>query len=243
MLRLSAIQREAERLLHMKEFPNVHELHAFIRECRALRPLLLPAVLQTQFLKLSAYAKQFGPEARQELQWWLQDAKRWLELSPAPSASASLQQKNFAGNALPSLEQQQQQPSLEIYTDASLTGWGAVLYPGDIKVSGGFAHSRLCTSNWRELHAIGMAIRAFSVHGPRAILVKTDSVTAAAYINKEGGPVAHLVAECKHNLIDIIWPKGLWVKAVHVAGETNIIADRLSRNKFYYHHQGAARQI
>jgi hypothetical protein len=211
MQRLTAVQREAEWMLKLDEYPNVHRLHAFVRDCRYLRPTLLPAVLQTQFLKLSTYTKQFSPEARQELQWWLDEPRKWLNLSRVQIIS---------------------EPNLEIYTDASNSGWGAVLYPGDRKASGGFIASNR-TSNWRELHAIGMAIRAFSVHGPREVLIKTDSVTAAAYINKEGGPVSHLVAECKHILMDIVWPKGLHLRAMHVAGETNIIADRLSRSKIY----------
>lgn len=104
------------------------------------------------------------------------------------------------------------------------------MYPGEHQTRGSF-HDNSNTANWRELHAIGRAIVAFHdrLASHRRIRIRTDSVTAAAYINKEGGPVSHLIEESKRILMEVAWPDRLTLHAVHVPALQNKLADRLSR--------------
>lgn len=226
MQKLSLLQGEAQKWLQSNSVAKKRDLIAFIKKCRMLRDVIVPAILQTQFLQLSISSQTLTPEACEELRWWVEESPDWIHRQLDRTASIQC----------------------EIFTDASKTGWGAVMYPGEGKAHGSLAAASSlppspqhpsampwpATSNWRELHAIGLAIRSFPVlmHNhtiDSRVIVRTDSQTAAAYINREGGPVPHLVQELKRILMGIAWPGGLQLKAVHVAGRDNCIADRLSR--------------
>ncbi|XP_018375483.1 PREDICTED: uncharacterized protein LOC108769154 [Trachymyrmex cornetzi] len=118
-----------------------------------------------------------------------------------------------------------------IYTDASMTGWGAVL--GSKKIHGFWNKTeREQHINFLELKAIQLALKNFEIElGNSNVLLKVDNTTAISYINKMGG-----VKYQKFNhLAKEIWKwaetRDIWLFAVHIPSEKNVIADGHSRIK------------
>ncbi|XP_061707802.1 uncharacterized protein LOC133518191 [Cydia pomonella] len=76
---------------------------------------------------------------------------------------------------------------LEIYTDASRTGWGSVC--GDITIGG---HWKAAESehhiNYLELLAVFLGLKSFALNETNCfILLRIDNTTAISYINRMGG--------------------------------------------------------
>jgi ribonuclease HI len=120
----------------------------------------------------------------------------------------------------------------QIKTDASESGWGAVL---GAQTAAGFWNVRLSRkhSNYREMMAILLALKTFKgLHG-KSVQILTDNVSAAAYINHLGGPSKELT-----QLASAIWAaaydKSMTVTAKYLAGVDNVAADQLSRLSVKY---------
>lgn len=115
----------------------------------------------------------------------------------------------------------------QIETDASESGWGAVL--GD-QTAAGFWNVRLSRkhSNYREMMAILLALKTFKSIQGKSVQVLTDNISAVAYINHLGGPSKELT-----QLASAIWTeahnRSMTVTAKHLAGVNNVAADQLSR--------------
>ena len=116
-----------------------------------------------------------------------------------------------------------------LVTDASLSGWGAHL--GSRQVAGQWAGTwRHCHINLLELEAVRRAVLFFAPHiRHRGVLLRTDNTTVVAYVNRQGGtrsaPLWHLTKSlltwCRANHVSL--------RAIHLPGKENTIADLLSR--------------
>ena len=119
-------------------------------------------------------------------------------------------------------------PTVTIVTDASHEGWGGHL--GERVASGTW--TRLRHINYLELQAVWLTMAVFlpELQGT-TVEVLTDSMTAAAYINKEGG--THSMALCILALEFLKWcsARGITPIATHIAGISNVLADALSRGR------------
>lgn len=121
--------------------------------------------------------------------------------------------------------------SLEIFSDASLTGWG-------IFCAGQKAHGlwkideQKLHINSLELMAAFIGLKCFAADLRECeILLRVDNSTAKAYINKMGGTqFPHL-----HKLACDIWnwceARSIWVHAAYIPSKENDIADEQSRLK------------
>ena len=83
-------------------------------------------------------------------------------------------------------------PSKHLFTDASLTGWGA--HCDDLTVSGSWpVHMQDLHINVLEMEAVFRALKHWQFHFRRqAVLLATDNSTVVAYINKQGGLIQSL---------------------------------------------------
>ena len=119
---------------------------------------------------------------------------------------------------------------LVLHTDASEHGWGAHL--GDFQAHGTWTPlDQDLHINVLELRAVLLALQAFRyrVQG-RQILVSTDNTSVVAYINHQGGTrSATLLQETSHLLL---WcqSRNIQLRARHIPGRLNVIADALSRS-------------
>ncbi|XP_023246775.1 uncharacterized protein LOC106643825 [Copidosoma floridanum] len=110
---------------------------------------------------------------------------------------------------------------MEIFSDASQTGWGATC--GELKTHGLWsAMEREKHINWLEIKAASLAIRCFAISRFDAqILLRIDNVTALAYINKMGGTKHQDLHEVTKDLWLWCEEKRIWVFAEYVVSKEN----------------------
>ncbi|XP_028430855.1 uncharacterized protein LOC114553714 [Perca flavescens] len=115
-----------------------------------------------------------------------------------------------------------------VYTDASLTGWGGMC---ESQVVGGeWPPPPLPHINCLELSTVLKVLKHFppKVAG-RHVVVQTDNVTAAAFINRQGGVRSARLLEIARSLL--LWSHShlLSLRAVHIPGILNRAADLMLR--------------
>ncbi len=109
-----------------------------------------------------------------------------------------------------------------ITTDASMTGWGAVLEgrpaSGEWKEEFLFWHI-----NCLELRAVFLALKYFlPVLGGHHIIVRTDNMAVVSHINRQGGSKSRTLDRLAHHLLLWSQDKFLSLRAVHVPGVLNL---------------------
>jgi len=116
-----------------------------------------------------------------------------------------------------------------IFTDASLTGWGATT--GLVATNGWWlADESSHNIDYLELLAVFYALKCFANSLTHCqILLRVDNTTAISYINRMGGIRYPILA----NLAREIWTwcevRKIWLFASYIPSKANVIADRESR--------------
>lgn len=133
-------------------------------------------------------------DARAELSWWVSDLPR---------------------NNGKTIEDSD--PDLLIFSDASLTGWGA------------FCEGVEANGPWSIL--MSWSCEQQTTHFSRGLRVHLclDNATAVAYINKAGGTRSLQLYHLAQQIIAYCESRSLTLSASHVAGKSYAIADTLSR--------------
>ncbi|XP_059062817.1 uncharacterized protein LOC131855559 [Achroia grisella] len=118
---------------------------------------------------------------------------------------------------------------MEIFSDASRTGWGA--FCNGARVNGSWTDEEyLFHINYLELLAIFMSLKCFARDMSHcSILLRVDNTTAISYINRMGGiQFPHL-----NDLAKSIWcwceERNVWLFASYINTKENTIADEESR--------------
>jgi hypothetical protein len=120
-------------------------------------------------------------------------------------------------------------PDLEIFSDASLTGWGA--YCNNVRTRGSWTLEDT-KRHINELEMLGAlyAIQSFAaVSESIAIKIYLDNVTAVAYINHGGGTRSKALTQLSTTLTAWCESRNIAIEAVHLSGKLNVIADEESR--------------
>ena len=119
--------------------------------------------------------------------------------------------------------------ALQIFTDASKEGWGAHLNEHTARGSWSVPESKLHI-NYLELKAVFLALREFQdLCVNNIVLVATDNTTVVAYINKEGGMRSGPLCALLWRILTWCARKQVTLKARHIPGRLNVVADKLSR--------------
>ncbi len=116
-----------------------------------------------------------------------------------------------------------------VYTDASAKGWGATF--NGHAVSGVWTGPQLHWHiNCLELLAVHLALNRLKrrLRG-KHVLVRTDSTAIDAYINRQGGLRSRRMSQLARHLL--LWSRKHLrsLRAIHIPGLLNRIADELSR--------------
>ena len=122
------------------------------------------------------------------------------------------------------------QHALQLFTDASNEGWGAHL--GDFTARGVWSkpESRLHI-NFLELKAVLLALKSFEhLCKGHIVLVATVNTTVVSYINKQGGMRSGSLCALLWRLLSWCHPREIVLRARHIPGHLNVIADKLSRH-------------
>lgn len=146
-----------------------------------------------------------GAEVVNELTWWLTAASHWnsRELCTRPV-------------------------EIQVITDASHLGWGAVC---NGKVASGDWNTRVscASSNYREMMAIFLAIISFrAILKNKSVQILSDNITSIAYINHKGGPCPKL-SQIATSIWTEAFDNGMSIQCAHIAGRKNFAADYWSR--------------
>jgi hypothetical protein len=152
---------------------------------------------------------QLSDRAIEEVQWWIQNV---VDLPGSPIFHDTHE--------------------LVIETDASSQGWGARCGK---QTTGGvwspeekLEHSHI---NPLELLAAFLALQCFCKNlSGNTVLIKTDSTTTMAYINKLGGTRSRRLNNVALQMWEWCLNRNIWVKAEHLPGKLNLWADWESRN-------------
>ena len=191
-------------------------LARFAGRCVSMLAAVFPAKLKLRNVyrllnSRSSWESQlpWSEEAVEDLSWWVSSLDSWNGRLLVPPAACELQ----------------------LATDASGSGWGAVLSAHSCQLASGFWDRRVSeeSSNYRELLAVYLALLSFrsSLVG-RTVEVLSDNVTSVAHINKFGSSNVRL-----DGVAQDIWAFALSNRislvAHHVAGVENTGPDALSR--------------
>ena len=202
--------------------------------------LLLPACPVRQFMSLigllTATEKQvhLGRLHMRPIQWHLKNNWRVPEslekVIPLPrSLHPHLQWWLKESNVLQGQPLHPIKHALQIFTDASKEGWGAHLNELTARGSWSVPESKLHI-NHLELKAVLLALKEFQdLCTNQIVLVGTDNTTVVAYINKAGGMKSGPLCALLWRILTWCSQRQVTLKARHIPGRLNVIADKLSR--------------
>ena len=102
---------------------------------------------------------------------------------------------------------------------------------GDFQISGVSTGSeRKLYINVLELKAVTLALHHWvSVLQGHQVMIATDNTTVVAYINKQGGTHSHTLLRLVVDLLLWLQSQDIAIRARHIPGCLNVIADRLSQ--------------
>ena len=120
-------------------------------------------------------------------------------------------------------------PFIEIFSDASLSGWGA--FCNKLRVNGHWSEEEKDHHiNYLELLAAWFGLKCFANELSNCdILLRIDNTTAIAYINKKGGVKFPTLAKIAKEIWQWCEDRNLWIFASYIASEDNVEADFESR--------------
>lgn len=126
----------------------------------------------------------------------------------------------------------QSPPELTLETDASDSGWGGhIVGQPDSQVAGLWTadQRRLLHINVRELAAVQLVLnRLQSRLEGRSILILSDNAVTVSYLNRMTGRSSQLAAIARE-IHSWTLSHRVTIAAAHIPGESNSLADRLSR--------------
>ena len=202
--------------------------------------LSLPACPVRQFMSLigllTATEKQvhLGRLHMRPIQWHLKNNWRVPEslekIIPLPrSLHPHLRWWLEENNVLQGQPLHPMKHALQIFTDASKEGWGAHLNEFTARGSWSVPESKMHI-NYLELKAVFLALKEFQgLCVGRIVLVATDNTTVVAYINKEAGMRSGPLCALLWRILTWCSQRQVTLKARHIPGHLNVIADKLSR--------------
>jgi hypothetical protein len=118
-----------------------------------------------------------------------------------------------------------------LYTDASYYGWGA--HMGLLIASGVWSQEEATRHiNVLECESVLRALKHFGNQvSHSSILVATDNTTTLSYINKQGGTKSTDMLRTTRSLLLWCHANQISIRAVHIKGSLNGMADLLSRDQ------------
>ena len=122
------------------------------------------------------------------------------------------------------------QHALQLFTDPANEGWGTHLGDSTARGVWSVSESRLHI-NFLELKAVLLALKSFEhLCRDQIVVIATDTTTVVSYINKQGGMRSGSLCTLLWRLLSWCHPRGITLKARHIPGRLNVIADKLSRH-------------
>lgn len=121
-------------------------------------------------------------------------------------------------------------PSLTLFTDASLLGWGAYLEGQTVS---GMWSSTLQKDhiNLLEMRAVLLALSHFKLClESLSIVLATDNTTVVAYLKNQGGTHCYALYQLAKDVLILCSQFQIRLVVRHIPGRLNVLADSLSRS-------------
>ena len=154
------------------------------------------------------------------------------ELYVVPSRSARIDLKwwSSVGDLLPYRSLSPFEPELELFCDASLTGWGCWTSEGKEAFGAWSAEESEYHINILEGLAVLFAFQCFfkSTYNCN-IMVRSDNSSVVSYINKQGGCGCSQLCDIAVEVWEFCVRRNIFISASHLPGASNVRADKLSR--------------
>ena len=124
---------------------------------------------------------------------------------------------------------QQAHTQITIATDASKHGYGGHVGKDFIQGTWSKSQSELHI-NLLELEAVFLTVKHFlPVLKNKNVLIRSDSTTVCQYVNRQGGTKSPPLCYRTWDLWNFALENNMHLKAAHILGARNILADQLSR--------------
>ncbi|MEE4247251.1 MAG: hypothetical protein V2I33_17700, partial [Kangiellaceae bacterium] len=121
-------------------------------------------------------------------------------------------------------------PELTLRTDASQRGWGMQLVEREVACGGRWTNSETGSINFLELLAVQRALSACEAELMNCcVLLQSDNVTCVAHLNNFGGSVCRRLNRISKQILCWCSARGIRLKAQHIPGKDNHVADFHSR--------------
>ena len=193
--------------------PAIHVPDRFTnsyREASSLRPTSYEThtvASQKQLARTRAGKSYFNSQAlHPHLRWWLEEANVLTRQPLHPIKCAR-----------------------QIFIDASKEGWGTHLDKHTARGVWSLPEIKLHI-NYLELKAVFLALKHFQdLCTDKIVLVATDNTTVVSYINKEGGMRSGPLCALLLRILTWCTRNQVTLKARHIPGHLNVVADKLSR--------------
>jgi len=133
---------------------------------------------------------------------------------------------------------------MTLITDASQVGWGG--HMGMLQVNGQW-DATIATKkhiNWLELKAVFLSLKHFKKQAQhQVVMLRSDNSTVVSYVNKQGGTRSAGLCMLTWELLKWCQAHQITLKAAHIPGKRNVIADRLSRGLAVKHTEWELTQV
>ena len=158
-----------------------------------------------------------------------------VKISPSEEARKDLEWWVSCGSSLPSRSLSPFSADFTLFSDASNSGWGAWYLNHSVYGPWSLAESKEHI-NIRELKSVLLSfLSLFRSTFSCSILIRSDNSTVVSYINKQGGTSCKILCDLALDLWQFCINRNINIKALHIAGELNSRADKLSRLKVTDH--------
>ena len=158
-----------------------------------------------------------------------------VKIFPSEEARVDLEWWASCGSSLPPRSLSSFSADFTLFSDASNSGWGAWYLNHSV-----YGHWSLAESkehiNIRELKSVLLSfLSLFRSTYSCSILIRSDNSTVVSYINKQGGTSCKILCNLALDLWQFCINHNINISALHIAGELNSRADKLSRLKVADH--------
>ena len=155
---------------------------------------------------------------------------------PSASARVDLEWWSSVGESLTFRSLSPFSADLELFCDASLSGWGCWTSEGKEAFGAWSPDEAESHINILEGLAVLFGFKCFfkSTYNCN-ILVRTDNTSVVAYINKQGGTGCSELCDIALEIWEFCVSRKIFISASHLAGVSNVRADRLSRAEHCEH--------
>lgn len=227
-LRLGLVCPSSERILKMKD-----KVHQMLQGQNTAKDFLILLGMMASCLELIPNARLFmRPVQLHLLHYWSPARMSMRHMIPVtPELVSNLAWWLLDQNILRGRDVQQSVYQITVTTDASNFGWGG--HMKNQTVQGQWSKmEKMEHINCLEMKAVFFTLKQFLLQlRGQNVLIRSDNTTVVQYLNKQGGTKSVRLCQLTWDLWQLALQNNIGLRAAHILGKRNVLADILSRQK------------